>query len=273
MRRHLTKRPRKVLEPAHIPPQMRKALGKSMTLVTPWVHAPRSPTPLRIGWYSAAMLPAPTPRHETIAGRYVRLEPLAPSHAAALFEIGNHPEWERIYRYLPDERITSPQHSSRWIAEKLSSSDPLFFVCVDTRDGRVKGRQALMRITPQYGVIEIGNILWGPEMAQSRLATEALFLAAQYVFDELGYRRFEWKCDALNEPSRRAALRFGFDFEGIFRQHMWVKGKNRDTAWYAIVDRDWPELRAAYERWLDPRNFDDSGRQRLALAAARRPSG
>ncbi len=215
------------------------------------------------------MLPAPIPEHRPIVGRYVRLEPLAPQHAAELFEISNHPERDRLYRYLPEERIAALADSSRWIAEKLAASDPLFFVCVDKASGRVLGRQALMRITPQHGVIEIGNILWGPAMAGSRLATESLYLMASYVFDDLGYRRFEWKCDSLNEPSRRAALRFGFRFEGIFRQHLWVKGKNRDTAWYAMLDGDWPALRAAYDRWLDPANFDAAGRQRITLAAAR----
>ena len=125
---------------------------------------------------------------------------------------------ERLYRYLPEEGVGSLADCGRWIAAKLASTDPMFFVCVDKKSGRVVGRQALMRITPEHGVIEIGNILWGPEMAKSRLSTEALFLMARYVFDDLRYRRFEWKCDSLNEPSRRAALRFGFEFEGIFRQ-------------------------------------------------------
>jgi RimJ/RimL family protein N-acetyltransferase len=125
-----------------------------------------------------------------------------------------------------------------------------------------------MRITPEHGVIEIGNILWGPPIARTRVATEALYLAAKYVFEDLGYRRFEWKCNDLNEPSKRAAARFGFAFEGVFRQHMWTKGANRDTAWFAMLDGDWPRLRAAYERWLDPENFDPAGRQRAKLAAA-----
>jgi RimJ/RimL family protein N-acetyltransferase len=215
------------------------------------------------------MLPALLPSRTPIDGRYVQLEPLAPRHAEALFEIGSHPDRERIYRYLPEGGVGSLADCGRWIAAKLASNDPLFFVCVDKNTGKVTGRQALMRITPEHGVIEIGNILWGAQMAGSRLSTESLFLMARYVFDELGYRRFEWKCDSLNEPSRRAALRFGFEFEGIFRQHLMVKGKNRDTAWYAMLDGDWPRLRGAYEHWLDPRNFDAAGRQSEALAAAR----
>jgi RimJ/RimL family protein N-acetyltransferase len=122
-----------------------------------------------------------------------------------------------------------------------------------------------MRITPEHGVIEIGSILWGPRIAKTRIATEALYLFARYALDDLGYRRFEWKCDAENAPSRRAAERFGFTFEGIFREHMVVKGRNRDTAWFAIVDRDWPAIRAAMERWLAPGNFDADGKQRQRL--------
>ena len=138
-----------------------------------------------------------------------------------------------------------------------SATDPLFYAVVDPATGRAEGRQALMRITPEHGVIEIGSILWGPRIARTRIATEALYLFARHVFDELGYRRFEWKCDSANEPSRRAALRFGFSFEGIFRQHMVVKGRNRDTAWFAITDAEWPRISAGMERWLAPENFDD----------------
>ena len=123
-----------------------------------------------------------------------------------------------------------------------------------------------MRIVPEHGVIEIGSILWGPAIARTRVATEALFLCARYAFDELGYRRFEWKCNARNEPSRRAAARFGFSYEGTFRQHMVVKGESRDTAWFAVIDRDWPTLRRAFERWLEPANFDAEGRQKRRLA-------
>ena len=126
-----------------------------------------------------------------------------------------------------------------------------------------------MRIVPEHGVIEIGSILWGPAIARTRIGTEALFLFARHAIDELGYRRFEWKCHALNEPSRRAAARFGFIFEGVFRQHMMVKGENRDTAWFSIIDTEWPALRQAFERWLDPANFDREGKQRVRLANLR----
>jgi RimJ/RimL family protein N-acetyltransferase len=214
------------------------------------------------------MLPARTPARETLTGRYVRLEPLALCHAAALAETGQHPDASRLFRYLPnDEPPRCVAEMEQWMAARISLSDPMFYACVDMGSRRAVGRQSLMRITPEHGVIEIGNILWGPDMARTRLATESLFLMARHVFDALGYRRFEWKCDALNEPSRRAALRFGFVFEGIFRQHMWVKGRNRDTAWYAMLDHEWPRLRHGFERWLAADNFGPDGRQRVALAA------
>ena len=142
--------------------------------------------------------------------------------------------------------------------------DPLFFAVVDKNTGRAEGRQALMRIDPANGVIEIGSIMWGPAIARTSVTTEALFLFADYVFSH-GYRRFEWKCNDLNEPSKRAAKRFGFQFKGIFRQHMVVKGQNRDTAWFAIMDGDWPRLKAGYEAWLQPDNFDDAGQQKSKL--------
>ena len=152
-----------------------------------------------------------------------------------------------------------------WLERSAGSSDPLFWAVVDKRTGRAEGRQALMRIDAGHGVIEIGSILWGPAMAGTRVATEAQFLFACHVFDDLGYRRFEWKCDDRNQASKRAALRFGFRFEGIFRQHMVVKGQNRDTAWFSIIDHDWPALKARYLAWLDPANFDGEGRQRQRL--------
>jgi RimJ/RimL family protein N-acetyltransferase len=153
-----------------------------------------------------------------------------------------------------------------WLARSAASDDFLFHAVIDAASGRCQGRQALMRIVPEHGVIEIGSILWGPAIARTRVATEAFYLAARYVFEGLGYRRFEWKCNALNEPSRRAAARFGFTYEGTFRQHMLVKGENRDTAWFSIIDREWPALRQAFERWLEPSNFDAEGRQKHRLA-------
>ena len=137
----------------------------------------------------------------------------------------------------------------------------------DRASGSCGGRQALMRIVPEHGVIELGGILWGPAVARTRVATDAFALAASYAFDVLGYRRFEWKCDADNAPSRRAAERFGFTYEGTFRQHMVMHRRNRDTAWFALLDHEWPVVKAALEAWLAPENFDAEGRQRRSLAA------
>jgi RimJ/RimL family protein N-acetyltransferase len=207
----------------------------------------------------------PRPRRLTLVGKYGRLEPLdAARHADALFGASSAPGAEDRFRYLaepPQDRAAF----DAWIARAAASEDPLFFGVVDAATDRCEGRQSLMRITPEHGVIEIGHILWGPAIARTRAATEALFLAASYVFDTLGYRRFEWKCDARNEPSIRAARRFGFAYEGTFRQHMVVKNRNRDTAWFSMLDGDWPALRAGYARWLDPANFDAAGRQRTRL--------
>jgi RimJ/RimL family protein N-acetyltransferase len=195
-------------------------------------------------------------------GHYARLEPIAVTHARDLFEAAG----EDRYTFLFDYRPADEAAMAAWVATAAEKSDPLMSVVIDRATGRAEGRQSLMRITPEYGVIEIGNILWGDRIARTRVATEAQYLFARYVFDELGYRRYEWKCNALNAPSRRAAERFGFSFEGIFRQHMIVKGQNRDTAWYAMLDGDWPRIKAGYERWLDPSNFDADGTQKSKLS-------
>ena len=205
----------------------------------------------------------PRPLPVVLEGRYARLEPLDPArHGADLFASAQ-AEAER-FRYLFDEPPQDRAAFDIWLERAAASTDPLFYAVIDKRTGRAEGRQTLMRIDPAHGVIEIGNILWGPAIARSRVATEALYLFAEHVF-ALGYRRFEWKCNDANEPSKRAALRFGFKPEGVFRQHMVVKGLNRDTAWFSITDREWPALQAAYRAWLDPANFDASGGQRQRL--------
>ncbi|HEX5091444.1 MAG TPA: GNAT family protein [Burkholderiales bacterium] len=208
-------------------------------------------------------LPRPRPGRVVLEGRYARLEPLSLAHAEALLAASAN---AASFDYLFDVPPTDLEDLKAYIREKAALEDPLFQTVIDKATGLAGGRQTLMRITPEHGVIEIGNILWGPAIARTRVATEALYLAARYVFDELGYRRFEWKCNDRNEPSKRAARRFGFAFEGVFRQHMWTKGENRDTAWFAMLDRDWPRLREAYERWLEPANFDPGGRQRARLS-------
>ncbi|MDX1374431.1 MAG: GNAT family protein [Burkholderiales bacterium] len=212
--------------------------------------------------------PRPRPARLALEGRYARLEPLGQQHAQSLYAACagavNAPRFE----YLPDLPPTGVDDMAAWIDRTSKSDDPLFFAVIDRASGRCEGRQALMRIVPEHGVIELGSIYWGPAIARTRVATEAFYLHARTVFDTLGYRRFEWKCNDRNAPSKRAAVRFGFTFEGVFRQHMWVKGASRDSAWYAILDGEWPALRAEFERWLAPENFDAAGRQRSPLDAA-----
>lgn len=209
---------------------------------------------------------APKPEREILDGSFVRLEPLnAERHTQTLFDAAAAPGADDRFRYLFDHAPADLSELRGWVEKAEVSLDPLFFAVIDKATGRAEGRQALMRVDTVHGVIEIGNIMWGPAITRTRVATEALFLFADYAFD-LGYRRFEWKCDNANLPSKRAAERFGFSFEGIFRQHMVVKGLNRDTAWFSIIDSDWPRLRAGYERWLKADNFDNSGQQLNKLA-------
>ena len=214
--------------------------------------------------------PRPRPARVTLEGQFCRLEPLDPArHGDQLFAASMAPGAEDRLRFL----FESPQDRAAfegWLARAAASDDPLFFAVIDRSSQRCEGRQAFLRITPEHGVIEIGSILWGPAIARTRVATESLFLSARYAFDELAYRRFEWKCNARNEPSVRAARRFGFTYEGTFRQHMVVKGQSRDTAWFAITDGEWPAIRRAFERWLAPDNFDQHGRQHARLEDLRR---
>jgi RimJ/RimL family protein N-acetyltransferase len=154
------------------------------------------------------------------------------------------------------------------IENKAVSTDPLYFAVVDNQSSDAVGYASYLRIEPSHRVIEVGNILYTPRLQRTRGATEAMFLMARHAFEDLRYRRYEWKCNALNEPSRRAALRLGFRFEGIFRQHMIIKGRNRDTAWYAMLDGEWPDRKTAFEQWLSPENFDPEGRQIRRLGSA-----
>lgn len=214
--------------------------------------------------------PRPRPSRGIIEGRYARLEPIDPArHADDLFEQSVAPGMEERFRYLFDTPPATLDDVQSWLERVSESQDPMFWAVADKASGRVAGRQAFMRIEPVHGVIEIGSILWGPAITRTRVATEALYLFARHAFEDLGYRRFEWKCDNRNEPSKSAARRFGFSYEGLFRQHMVIKGANRDTAWFAIVDQDWPALKLAYEAWLAPENFDEAGRQKTRLMAAR----
>jgi len=188
----------------------------------------------------------------------------AAQHGDALFEgVTRHDE---LWRYLFD----GPYHDRAAfdaVTEKMAASDdPLFYAIVDKSSGVAVGRAALMRIEPAHRVIEVGSILYSPKLQRTRAATEAMYLLARYIFEDLGYRRYEWKCNALNAPSRAAALRLGFTYEGIFRQHMIIKGENRDSAWYSMLDGEWPARKARFEAWLAPQNFDARGRQRTALS-------
>lgn len=209
--------------------------------------------------------PRPRPQRIAMEGRYVRLEPLdAARHGEALFAMATADDAEGRFRWLFDTKPATRAEFQPWLDKSAASEDPLFFVVIDKASGKMAGRQTLMRIDPTYGVIEIGNIYWSDIIARKPAATEAQFLFARHIFD-LGYRRYEWKCNNRNEPSKRAAERFGFKFEGIFRQHMVVKGENRDTAWYSIIDKEWPALKQAYDAWLDPSNFDANGQQKRRL--------
>ena len=211
--------------------------------------------------------PANEPERIVVEGRYARLEPLDPiRHRDALYAASTPPDAAARFRYLGDRPPDSPEALGAWMEAAAESPDPLYFSVIDRATGRVEGRQTLMRITPAQRCIEIGNIYWGPRIAGTRVATEAMYLFAVYVLEDLGYRRYEWKCDALNAPSRRAALRFGFTFEGHFRRAVIVRCRTRDTAWYAMIDEEWPALRSAYERWLDPDNFDGEGKQKTRLS-------
>ena len=214
----------------------------------------------------AGWTPPPPPPREPIAGRYCRLEPLdARRHAADLFAAYAAAPDARDWTYLPLERPADVDGLRALIAAQSLSRDPLHFAVLDG-EGHAVGSAALMRIDPQNGVLEVGHINFSPRLKQTRAGTEAIVLFMRLAF-RLGYRRFEWKCDSLNAPSRRAAERYGFVFEGVFRQAVVTKGRNRDTAWYAILDRDWPRLESAFDAWLAPENFDAAGRQRRPLAA------
>ncbi|HET9015717.1 MAG TPA: GNAT family protein [Thermomicrobiaceae bacterium] len=212
-------------------------------------------------------LPRPRPERRDHAGRLSRLEPLDPArHAAELYAASyNVPGAERLWDYLPYGPFPSLDAFSTWLDGRAASDDPLFFAIRDLASGRALGMASYLRIEPAQAVIEIGHIWFAPALQRTPAATEAIKLLLHHALDELGFRRMEWKCDALNAGSRRAATRFGFSFEGIFYQHVVVKGHNRDTAWFSILDHEWPALRAGFARWLAPENFDADGRQRRSL--------
>jgi RimJ/RimL family protein N-acetyltransferase len=214
--------------------------------------------------------PPPRPQQQALVGRFCSVEPLdVARHARDLHEANSRDLEQRMWTYLFSGPYESFADYERWLSERTPASDPLFQAFVSRATGRAVGLGAFMRIDPAAGSIEVGHIAMSPLLQRSPAATEALYLMMRHAF-ELGYRRYEWKCDALNEKSRRAAERLGFTFEGLFRQAIVYKGRSRDTAWYSIIDSEWPLVREAFERWLDPGNFDASGQQRASLADIRK---
>ena len=207
--------------------------------------------------------PAPAPERRVFEGQYARLEPLTSAHARDLYAATHGEDRESIWRYLFTGPYPDFASFESWVAGAAQASDPMPWAVID-KSGKAVGALTLMRIDPRHRVIEIGGITFGTPMQRTTASTEAIYLLAKYVFD-LGYRRFEWKCNDLNAPSKRAALRLGFRYEGLFRQHMIVKGRSRDTAWFSMLDSEWPARRAAFEAWLAPRNFDSEGRQKSSL--------
>lgn len=207
------------------------------------------------------------PPKTDIEGRYCRVEPIDPTrHAADLHEANLKDREGRIWTYLPYGPFASLDDYQAWLDRSCRGEDPLFYAVLDKRSGKAVGVASYLRIEPAVGVIEVGHINYAPELQKTAAATEAMYLLMRRVFEELGYRRYEWKCDALNAGSRAAAVRLGFQFEGIFRQATIYKGRNRDTAWFGITDQDWPDIRRRMEAWLDPTNFDAEGRQARSLS-------
>jgi RimJ/RimL family protein N-acetyltransferase len=224
-----------------------------------------------IGFPLAGWSPPPAPPREPMQGRYCRLEPLDVNrHAEALFEADAADVDGRSWTYLAYGPFRDLASYRAWLGATCLGDDPLFFAVVDPADARPAGLVSYLRITPAAGSIEVGHIHYSPRLQRSPAATEAMFLMMRWAF-ESGYRRYEWKCDALNAASRAAAARLGLSFEGVFRQATVYKGRNRDTAWYAAIDAEWPALRAAFLAWLDPGNFDADGRQRTRLSDRTRP--
>lgn len=209
--------------------------------------------------------PVPVPNPISLRGRYATLEPLdAARHGADLWDAvrGHGALWTWLSGNPPASASALMESAELW----RQTEHAVLLAILSTETGKAAGWASYMRIGPAHGVIEVGNILFSPVLQRTRAATEAMYLMARHIFEDLGYRRYEWKCNAENAPSRRAALRFGFTFEGIFRQHMVVKGYNRDTAWFAMLDHEWPARKQAFETWLQPENFDDDGQQRRTLA-------
>jgi len=211
--------------------------------------------------------PLPTAQPQVLSGRYCRLEPITVAHAEQLFEANSDDVDGRNWTYLFAEKPADLATYRDWESKMSQSTDPMMHAIINLESACAVGVASFMRIEPNFGVIEVGNLNFSPRLQRTRAATEAMFLMMRHAFDVLGYRRYEWKCDSLNAPSRAAALRYGFTFEGIFRQSVVYKNRTRDTAWFAIIDADWPPIRRAFEHWLAPENFDAQGCQLQSLGA------
>ena len=216
--------------------------------------------------------PRPRPEPTAIEGRGVRLEPLGPEHVDDLYAALCREDDDPLWTYLFIQRPRDPEELASFVRAAVADPEQVVFAIVPLETGRAAGFCSLLRIDPSMGSVEVGWINLGRQLQRSRAATEAMYLLMGHVFDDLGYRRYEWKCDSLNEPSRRAAVRLGFIWEGRFRNALVYKGRNRDTDWFSITDREWPRVRGALEDWLDDRNFDAGGRQRVRLAARPAPA-
>lgn len=235
-------------------------------------HTERQPR-IRLNGYGQPIGPAtagwssrPLPSREELAGRYCRLEPVDPlRHGADLYAAYMEAPDDRDWTYLFDERPERKEDFDSYLEKLASSDDALHFTVVESHSKKALGTAALMRIDPAHGSLEVGSIIFSPRLKRTSAATESMYLLMRLAFDELGYRRYEWKCDSLNAPSRAAAERYGFAFEGVFRNAVVYKGRSRDTAWYSITNREWPPVRSAFEAWLDPANFDEHGCQRRRL--------
>lgn len=224
-----------------------------------------------IGFAVEGWTPPYWPPRDPMEGRFCHVEVLDPDrHAAALFDANAQDAENRIWTYLPYGPFDNLADYTSWMCETCLGSDPMFHAIIDAKTAEAVGVASYLRIAPANGSIEVGHINFSPRLQKTPAATEAMYLMMKRAF-ELGYRRYEWKCDALNARSRAAAQRLGLSFEGVFRQATIYKGRNRDTAWYAAIDKEWPDLDNAFSHWLDPANFDDKGRQRTRLTELTQP--